>query len=99
MSDYYYFLEPPAHAERWRGVTLTEADDAKSLKDCELLVHRADDDPTYDARCVNGEFVFYYDYPYALMAGHIYSEKGMDEFNISRCCEYHFDEWTKEDED
>lgn len=51
---------------------------------------------TYSAVCMAGEPVFYYPFSYGLMPGHIYSELGMDEFKISKSCEYHFDKWTAE---
>lgn len=72
--------------------------DDNAIKDCELLIQRCFDDPTYESRCVSGEYVFYYAYDKALLPGHIYSEIGMDEYKISKCCEYHFDEWFKEPE-
>jgi hypothetical protein len=43
------------------------------------------------ARCSTGEAVFFFEYPIPLIPGHIYSEKGVDEFRISKTCEYHFD--------
>lgn len=35
--------------------------------------------------------VYFEELPEALLPGHIYSERGIDEFRISRCCEYCFD--------
>ncbi len=69
---------------------------SKDIEQCNLLIARAKDDPTYDTRCIAGELVFYYPYDYGLMPGHIYSEVGVDEFKISGSCEFHFDEWTKD---
>lgn len=47
-------------------------------------------------RCIYGEPVFIYYYDKALVPGHIYSEAGRHEYGISRCCEFHFDEMSKE---
>lgn len=50
-------------------------------------------------KCVQKEAVFYLPYHKALLPGHIYSEMGLREFKISHCCEYHFDEWFKEEDE
>ena len=52
----------------------------------------------YTSKCIQGEPVFYVGGDYAVMPGHIYSKSGVDEFNISKACEYHFDEWFADDE-
>jgi hypothetical protein len=41
---------------------------------------------------VGGECVFYLPAPRGLVEGHIYSTTGRNEFKISGCCEYHFDQ-------
>lgn len=43
-------------------------------------------------RCINGEAVFFLPGEYGVRAGHIYSMAGKEEFRISHCCEFHFDE-------
>lgn len=57
---------------------------------------KAEADALYDLRCINGEKVFYVPTDKAYMPGHIYSEEGMREYKISKCCEYHFDKWFEE---
>lgn len=59
---------------------------------------RAASDGEYHAFCLHGEPVFFFEHSHALAPGHIYSAKGVDEFKISRFCEYHFDEAFKEEE-
>jgi hypothetical protein len=54
---------------------------------------------TGNERCVQKEAVFYLPYHKALLPGHIYSDAGLREFKISHCCEYHFDEWVKEEDE
>jgi hypothetical protein len=61
---------------------------------------QAELDATYTTRCIRGEKVFYYPDTEARVPGHIYSERGVDEFHISRCCEFHFDKmFPAEDEE
>lgn len=79
-------------------VTTPEEDD-KARFHCQEMFDQAEADENYTNRCIAGEKVFYYPYPKALIPGHIYSHAGRDEFRISRCCEFHFDEWLKEPED
>lgn len=50
------------------------------------------------APCIEGEVVFFLKFFEALIPGHIYSNAGIDEYHISRTCEYHFDDWFKEDD-
>lgn len=93
------FLEPPTHAQRWRNYDPTPEDEAKALEHAKEMASMAGDwheTGRYDAVCIQGEPVFYMDYYKALVPGHIYSDLGMDEFKISRACEYHFDEWFDE---
>lgn len=54
---------------------------------------------TYTSKCISGEVVFFVAGDYAVMPGHIYSQSGVDEFGISKACEYHFDSWFKEEEE
>lgn len=63
------------------------------------LAQEAYDNGDYDHRCMEGEAVFYYPHTKGLVPGHIYSELGLDEYGISKSCEYHFDEWCSDDED
>lgn len=42
-------------------------------------------------KCVHGEPMLWLEHERALIPGHIYSHRGIDEARISRCCEYHFD--------
>jgi len=56
-------------------------------------------DESYQNRCVMGEKVYYVAADKAYSPGHIYSRAGVDEFRISKCCEWHFDKWFIEDED
>ena len=74
----------------------------KSKDDCELLAARAlaaYAAGEYGNLCLEGEPVFYYPHDEALVPGHIYSLAGMDEYKISKACEYHFDKWFKEEEE
>lgn len=59
---------------------------------------QAEADETYQNRCVEGEKIFWSPSEKAYLPGQVYSLAGLDEFKISRCCEYHFDEWFKEEE-
>jgi len=100
MSEYY--LEPPNHAQRWRGVELSDEDKTKALENAMEMAAQAQveyDEGRYHYLCVMGEPVFYFDYPHALIPGHVYSESGMDEYKISGSCEYHFDKWFKEEDE
>lgn len=47
-------------------------------------------------RCVYGEPMLFLPYGKAVIPGHIYSEAGVREARISRCCEYHFDKAFEE---
>lgn len=60
---------------------------------------KAMDDETYQTRCFMGEKIYYVPTDKAYAPGHIYSEAGIDEYHISKCCEWHFDQFFKEDED
>lgn len=60
------------------------------------LRDRAMNDESYQIRCINGEKVFFYPADKAYAPGHIYSDDGVKEFDISRCCEWHFDNWFAE---
>lgn len=47
---------------------------------------------TNTMRCIiNDEPMVFLAYGKAVVPGHIYSETGIAEARISRCCEYHFD--------
>lgn len=98
MSNYDFFLEPPGHAQRWRGYEPEPNALDKARQQCQTMLDTANSDDTYQNVCVAGEKVVFLDFPFALMPGHIYSEAGVDEFRISGCCEYHFDTWFKEEE-
>lgn len=53
----------------------------------------AEGDPTYNKVCIFcKKKVFYVPDFMARMRGHLYSEDGMREFNITRICEFCFDE-------
>lgn len=54
---------------------------------------------TADAKCIEGETVFYVEHDKALIPGHIYSRDGITEYRVSRTCEFHFDLWMKDPED
>lgn len=54
----------------------------------------ADAEEKDGARCVEGEAVFWLEHEKALRPGHIYSHDGIAEYNVSKLCEYHFDEWA-----
>jgi hypothetical protein len=74
--------------------------EAEDIKECERLQDLVTKSEHYTLKCIEGgEYVFYYGYEKALIPGHIYSEDGLNEYHISRCCEYHFDEMFAEDED
>ena len=68
----------------------------QTIKD---LKARAEADEGYTIRCIYGEKVFYQQAEQAWLEGHIYSHAGMDEFKISRCCEFHFDQMFPEEEE
>lgn len=72
-----------------------------SLKEqVEELKRRANNDETYTNRCINcKEKVVWVEADHGVAPGHIYSAAGRDEYGISRCCEYCFDELFKEDEE
>jgi hypothetical protein len=54
---------------------------------------------SYPHKCFVGrEPVFYMEWNKGLIPGHIYSRAGKDEFEISRTCEYHFDEMFGDDD-
>lgn len=70
------------------------------LEECEQLRQRAYDDETYETRCIMGEKIFYHPTDKAYLPGQIYTQAGLDEYRkISGVCEYHFDEWFKEEDD
>ena len=62
------------------------------------LKDRAEADESYRLRCLYGEKVFFAPSHEAVVSGHIYSDDGIREYEISRCCEYHFDKAFKEEE-
>lgn len=63
------------------------------------LKQMAEEDQSYDTRCIYGEKVFYKEDIKTRAPGHIATSDGMAEFNISTCCEYHFDLNFGTDED
>jgi hypothetical protein len=69
------------------------------IRECEVTRDLAEKDEKYTFRCIYGEKVFYVDDTKARMPGHIYSQMGRNEFGISKCCEYHFDEMFAEDDE
>ena len=76
-----------------------DPEDAKALPPVAIIPAKADDAEDYTLRCFVGkEKVFYFEYPKALLPGHIYSHAGKDEYEISQTCEYHFDEMFGDDE-
>lgn len=58
------------------------------------MAESADADKEYSLRCIMGEKVFFVEHIKALRPGHIYSSLGVKEYDITRMCEYHFDEAT-----
>jgi len=56
----------------------------------------ATEDETYSRTCIQGEKVIYIPDTHARGPGHIYSDSGLNEHRISGCCEYHFDNWFRE---
>lgn len=62
----------------------------------EYTKYRADQEDSYTTRCIQGEKIIYLPDDEARGPGHIYSQEGLAEFRISRCCEYHFDKWFEE---
>lgn len=84
---------------RLLATVTTPEDDEEARFYCQEMSDQAEADENYTNRCIAGEKVFYFSYPKGLIPGHIYSLAGKAEFGISRSCEYHFDEWTKEPED
>lgn len=59
----------------------------------EYTKYRADREDSYTTRCIQGEKIIHLPDTEARGPGHIYSEDGLQEFRISRCCEFHFDKW------
>lgn len=51
-----------------------------------------------EKKCIYGEPVFFEEDYKARREGHIYSKAGVDEYRISQCCEYHFDQMFAEDD-
>lgn len=68
-------------------------------EEVELVREQAENDGNYQVRCIKGEKIFYVAGDRAVLPGQIYSEAGMKEYKISKCCEYHFDEWFGEDDE
>ena len=56
-------------------------------------------DDSYTTRCIQGEKIFFIPDSRARGEGHIYSDAGLSEFRISGCCEYHFDNWFREEDE
>lgn len=54
---------------------------------------------TPEKKCYDGEVVFFVEWHKALIPGHIYSRAGLREYQISKHCEYHFDELTFDPEE
>jgi hypothetical protein len=54
---------------------------------------------TPEKKCYDGEVVFFVQWHKALIPGHIYSKDGLKEYQISKHCEYHFDELTFDPDD
>lgn len=96
-AAYEQYQREEERAKLARVPTPEEDDHARA--ECEKMAEKAAFDDNYQAKCLYGEKVFYYDYPKALVPGHIYSHAGKDEFGISRCCEYHFDEMFGNDDE
>lgn len=98
----YYDIEPPTHTQQWRGVEPSDEQVAEATLSAEKMAASALDQHAnggYTQVCIAGEPVFYMDFKFGLVPGHIYSELGIVEFKISKSCEYHFDKWTAEPED
>jgi hypothetical protein len=99
MSDNQFEISPPTHEQRWAEVEISDQEVAAALRNCVAMfydVSEAVDQGKYSSVCNRGEPVFYYDFPYGLIPGHIYSDLGREEFGITAYCEYHFDEMFKE---
>ena len=65
---------------RLLATVTTEAEDAEALRHVAIIAAKADDAEDYTLRCFVGkEKVFYFEYPNALLPGHIYSHAGKDE--------------------
>ena len=75
--------------------------DDEAIARVDFMRHLAEDDKAYDRRCVVGEEkVYFVEDTKARAPGPIYSRLGLAEFQISQCCEYHFDQgFPDEDED
>lgn len=74
-------------------------DDTEALAKCKDMAEEVKNIPDYKSQCLDGELVFFVEHTHALMPGHIYSYDGVREFKISKCCEFHFDEWLKDPKD
>jgi len=68
----------------------------RMLVEAQRMKDAAETKDEYTLRCINGEKVFFFSAPFALLPGQIYSYAGRDEFSISKCCEFHFDEMFEE---
>lgn len=74
--------------------------EAEKIRDCEAMRDAAEANPNYTQRCIIGkEKVWFVADTKARMAGHIYSESGVREYGISKCCEFHFDTMFPADEE
>lgn len=102
MNDYDNPDLWPEPQDLMKGYVPSEEDDRLAKEACNMLSTAAEEavrEETYGLRCIAGEAVFFYNYPYGLMPGHIYSHLGIKEFKISQSCEFHFDQWTLPDDE
>ena len=79
--------------EKYNSMTIEQQVDHMSA-----MAEQGMADGTYLSKCIYGEAVYYVENDKGLKPGHIYSKDGMAEYKISRCCEFHFDEMFKEDD-
>lgn len=68
-------------------------------QEAEKMAAEAASNERYTKTCIFGEKVFFNPDSEARVPGHIYSGSGMSEYQISKCCEFHFDTMFAEDEE
>ena len=83
----------------WPVPVSTDGQDILNFAAVQDMRLKAEQDETYDRKCIYGEKVYYVDAIRAYSPGHIYSHEGMSEMRISGCCEFHFDSMFEERDD
>lgn len=81
---------------KWESKDTTTEERIKILTDMQDMANQEG----YDSTCIRcKELVILLPHNEAVGEGHIYSEAGINEYQITRLCEYCFDDITVEDEE